>query len=136
MAAPHTLGLRRCACGRGALTRSRLCAPCRDGLGAHLRDLPDLYVAVDHGRMPGTPLSAQAAGARSAIRGVLASWTHLVVGGRAVPRPARSVTDMADFLHRHVDWLGAHPAAAEIATEIGDLAARLRHVCRAGELAA
>jgi hypothetical protein len=136
---PQTLGLRRCACGRAALTRSRLCAPCRDGLAAHLRDLPDLYVSVEHSRTPGTPLSTQAARARSAIRGVLASWAHLVVGGRAVPRPARLVTDMAEFLHRHVDWLGAHPAAAEIAAEIGDLATRLRHACCAqcaGELAA
>lgn len=133
---PTTQTFRRCACGRAAHTRSRLCAPCRDGLAAHLRDLPGLYVAVEHSRAPGTPLSAQAAGARSAIRCVLASWAHLVVGGRAVPRPVRSVAAMAEFLHRHVDWLGAHPAAAEIAAEIGDLAAGLRHACRAGELAA
>jgi hypothetical protein len=127
---------RRCACGRAALVRSRLCAACRDSLATQLRDLPGLYVTVEHHRTPGTPLSAQATGVRSAIRGALASWAHLVVGGRAVPRPGRSVADMAGFLHRHVDWLGAHPAAAEIAAEIGDLAARLRHASRAGELVA
>lgn len=140
--AQGVLGLRRCAaahCGRTARTRSRLCGPCHDGFAGLLCDLPALYSAVDHGRAPGTPLSRQAVGARSAIRGVLASWAHLVVGGRAVPRPPRSVTDMAEFLHRHVDWLCAHPAAAEIAAEIGDLTARLRHACCAqcaGELAA
>lgn len=139
MPAPQTLGFRRCAaarCGRAARTRSRLCVPCRDGLAEHLRDLPGLYSAVEHSRTPGTPLSVRAIGARTAIRGVLAAWAHLVVGGRAVPRPVRSVTGMAEFLHRHLDWLGAHPAAAEIAEEIGDLAGQLRHACHAGELAA
>jgi hypothetical protein len=136
------LGLRRCAgarCARAARTRSRLCGPCHDGLAALLSELPGLYTAIEHSRAPGTPLPARAVEARSAIRGVLASWAHVVVGGRAVPRPVRSVTEMAGFLHRHVDWLGAHPAVAEIVAEIGDLTARLRHACCAqcaGELAA
>ena len=136
------LGLRRCAgarCERAARTRSRLCGPCNDGLAALLSELPGRYSAVEHSRTPGTPLPAQAVEARSAVRGVLASWAQVVVGGRAVPRPVRSVTEMAGFLHRHVDWLGAHPAVAEIVAEIGDLTARLRHACCAqcaGELAA
>jgi hypothetical protein len=62
--------------------------------------------------------------ARAAIRGVLATWAHLVVTGRATPRPARSVAGMAEFLRRHADWLGAHPAAAEIVGEIAGLVVR------------
>jgi hypothetical protein len=122
-----------------AATRSRLCTPCRDELAGHLSGLPALYLSIERDRTPGIPLSPAAATTRSAIRGVLATWAHVVVGGRAVPRPVRSVTELADFLLRHVDWLGAHPAAAEAAAEIGDLAALLRHpgrTQRAGELAA
>jgi hypothetical protein len=115
--------LRRCAaphCHHAAALRSRLCAACRDVLAARLRDLPAHYAALDQ-RIPGTPLPPHAVDARCAIRGVLASWAHLVVTGRAVPRPLRSVAGMADFLHHHVDWLGAHPAAAEITAEIAEL---------------
>ena len=113
---------RRCAgCRRAARARSRLCGPCHDGLAALLSELPGLSAAIEHGRA--------ATEARSAARVVLASWAHVVVGGRAVPRPARSVAELAGFLHRHVDWLGAHPAVAEIVAEIGELAARLRHAC-------
>ncbi|GAB1509591.1 hypothetical protein [Actinophytocola sp. KF-1] len=139
---PGVQGLRRCAaprCGHAAGTRSRLCEPCHDGLATLLTDLPGLYAAVEHSRVPGTPLSARTVEARTAVRGVLASWAHVVVGGRAVPRPVRSVAELAGFLHRHVDWLSAHPAVAEIVAEIGDLTARLRHACCAqcaGELAA
>ncbi|MFI7680022.1 hypothetical protein [Actinophytocola sp. NPDC049390] len=128
------LGLRRCAatrCGRAAGTRARLCTPCRDGLATLLTDLPGLYTAVEHARTPGTPMTPRIAEARSATRGVLASWAHVVVGARAVPRPVRSVAELAGFLHRHVDWLSAHPAVAEIVTEIGGLAAGLRDACRA-----
>lgn len=121
---------RRCArCRRAARARSRLCGSCRDGLAALLSELPGLYGTIERG--------ARAAEARSAVRGVLASWVHVVVGGRAVPRPVRSVAELAGFLHRHVDWLGAHPAVAEIVAEFGDLAARLRHAsCAQCDLAA
>jgi len=114
---------RRCAgpcCRHAAALRSRLCAACRDALAAQLRDLPARYAALDQ-RTPGTPLPPHAVEARSVIRGVLASWAHVVVNGRAVPRPMRSVAGMAEFLHRHIDWLGAHPAVAEILGEIAEL---------------
>jgi len=127
--------LRRCAaqpCHHAAALRSRLCTSCRDRLAAHLRELPERYAALDHGRLPGTPMPPDVVDARAAIRGVLATWAHLVVNGRATPRPARSVAGMAEFLHRHVDWLGAHPAAAEIVGEITELVIR-PHI---GELAA
>jgi hypothetical protein len=117
--------LRRCAapcCHHAAALRSRLCAACRDGFAAQLRDLPARYAALDQ-RTPGTPLPSRAVEARSVIRGVLASWAHVVVNGRAVPRPIRSVAGMAEFLHRHIDWLGAHPAVAEIMGEIAELGA-------------
>lgn len=125
MSATH---LRRCVapcCRHAAALRSRLCAACRDELAERLRDLPVYYAGLDHGRGPGTPLSPHAVVARSVIRGVLASWTYLVVNGRAVPRPTRSVAGMAEFLHQHVEWLGAHPAAAEIAREIAELGTRV-----------
>jgi hypothetical protein len=138
VSAPH---LRRCAtahCRLAAALRSRLCPACRDDLADRLRDLPAHYAALDHGRTPGTPLPAAAVAARTAIRGVLASWAYLVVNGRAVPRPARSVAGLAEFLHDHVDWLGAHPAAAEITTEIAELVADVAIIASttAGELAA
>jgi hypothetical protein len=94
-------------------------------LADRLRGLPAHYAALDHGRGPGTPLPPHAVEARSVIRGVLASWTYLVVNGRAVPRPSRSVVGMAEFLHQHVEWLGAHPAASEISREIAELGTRV-----------
>lgn len=130
-----TTQLRRCAaprCRRAAALRSRLCTHCRDQLAEHLSELPARYAALDQDRAPGAPMPPHAVEARSAIRGVLASWAHLVVNGRALPRPVRSVAGMAEFLQRHIDWLGAHPAAAEIIGEIAELATR-QH---AGELAA
>jgi hypothetical protein len=139
---PAPDGPRRCAasrCHRTSRTGSRLCAGCRDRLAERLRELPARYGALAPSRPPGVPPSAHAAEARSAVRGVLAAWAHVVVGGRTVARPARSVAGLAGFLHRHVDWLGAHPAAGEIADELGDLAARLSRAGgarRAGELVA
>ena len=124
---------RRCAAARcddpgprRAATRSLLCAPCRDRLDQHLLDLPDLYAAMDQ-RLPGSPTHPHAAEVRAAIRGVLATWAHVVVDGREVARPVRSVTGMARFLRRHVDWLGAHPAVTEIAGEIDELVSQVRH---------
>lgn len=122
MSATH---LRQCAapcCHADAALRSRLCVACRDALAAQLRDLPSRYAALDQ-RTPGTPLPHYAVQARSVIRGVLASWAHVVVNGRAVPRPVRSVAGLAEFLHQHIDWLGAHPAVAEIMGEIAELGA-------------
>lgn len=124
---PAPQPLRRCAapdCRTTAAVRSRLCAACRDVLAEHLCLLPARYAAFEHDRTPGTPLPRHAVETRTAMRGVLASWAHVVVTGRVVPRPVRSVPGLADFLHRHVDWLGAHPAAAEIATEVAELMAR------------
>lgn len=107
---------------RPAAARSLLCGHCRDDLDQRLRNLPDLYVAMERsGRTPGVPLSPRTVEVRAAIRGVLASWAQVVVDERAVSRPIRNVAGMAEFLRRHVDWLGAHPAAAEIASEVGEL---------------
>lgn len=102
MGAPRSL--RRCAgsgCRRGAVAGARLCGDCLDGLVAHLHLLASGHVV-----------------GRAAVRGVLATWAHVVVTGRVVARPARSVAGLAEFLCRHIDWLGAHPAAAEFAAEV------------------
>lgn len=123
------LATRRCAVPHGeprrAATRSRLCVACRDRLDQQLRGLPDLYTALERTRVPGVPLSPRMVELRVAFRGVLASWSQLVAGGRGVARPVRSVAGMAEFLSRHADWLGAHPAAAEVAAEIGELVAEV-----------
>lgn len=122
---------------RLAAARSLLCGHCRDRLDQQLRNLPDLYVEMEQslnaavqtnervsgGRTPGIPLSPRTVEVRAAIRGVLASWAQLVVDERKVSRPIRNVAGMAEFLRRHVDWLGAHPVAAEISSEIGELVA-------------
>lgn len=105
--------------GTGALGAG-LCGLCRDDLDQELRDLPDLYAAL--ARTAGrTRLSARTVEVRAAIRGVLASWAQVVVDERTVSRPIRDVAAMAEFLRRHVDWFGAHPAAAELASEVDEL---------------
>jgi hypothetical protein len=109
-----------CSGPRPAATRSLLCASCRDQLDQHLRALSDLYAAM--GQRSTHPRAAEL---RAAVRGVLATWAHVVVDGRGVARPVRGVAGMVRFLRRHVDWLGAHPAATEIAGEIDELVCQL-----------
>jgi hypothetical protein len=88
-------------------------------------------------RPNGIRLNEAASSARSAMVGVLASWCDLVVdqrgqraqgtSGRGVPRPRqRDVSHMSAFLCAHLTWLTSHAAAAEFATEIGDVAAAAR----------
>lgn len=112
---------------RLAAARSLLCGHCRDRLDQQLRNLPDLYAELEQSinasrrRTPGVPLSPRTVEVRAAVRAVLASWAQLVVAERKVTRPVRNVVGMAEFLRRHLEWLGAHPAAAEIAGEVGEV---------------
>jgi hypothetical protein len=147
-------------CPDMAARRSRLCRPCRDLLAERLAALPlglaggsasaswsgvaspgalvaaQLAVLPLSGRSAVVSVARPEVGAstreRAAIRAVLATWAHVVVAERAVPRPARSVASLASFLHEHVDWLGAHPAAAEITAEIGALVSPSARVTVAG----
>ncbi|MYS24564.1 MULTISPECIES: hypothetical protein [unclassified Streptomyces] len=70
---------------------------------------------------PGIPLNGPAVEARAAIRGTLASWADLIVEGRTVRLPLRTVPALAAFLRRHLSWLAVHPAAEDAASEIDAL---------------
>lgn len=124
----------------------QLCPSCRDRLARDVGLLPQLYgelesalastAAAHHGekvrgsRTPGIPLNEKAADARSDIRGVLTAWVDLVVEGRRLTAPARTVPALAAFLGCHLDWLAAHEAAGEAAREIHELARTARRVAR------
>ncbi|MFG1809480.1 hypothetical protein [Streptomyces sp. NPDC049040] len=48
----------------------------------------------------------------------MASWADLIVEGRTVRLPLRTVPALAAFLRRHLGWLAVHPAADDAATDI------------------
>lgn len=113
----------------------QLCRVCRNNLSAGLKKLPVLYeecgrllAGTDQprdrtsgGPMPGMPFNAAAADVRETIRGVLASWSGMVVQERQVTRPGRTVSTLAGFLVRHVDWMAAHATATEVTDEVTQL---------------
>lgn len=120
----------------------QLCQTCRDNLAAGLIDLPRLYhecgrllggsdqprVRTSGGPMPGMPFNAAAADVRAAIRGVLGSWSGMVVEERRVTAPRRTVSALAKFLTKHVDWMAAHVAAVEATDEVAQLVRSARRV--------
>ncbi|GAA2427670.1 hypothetical protein [Streptomyces macrosporus] len=122
----------------------RLCPACRSRLAADLRRTPRLYDACGRvlgggraeprertsgGRYPsGMPFNTAAFEVRSAILGVLSSWTALVTEERGVTPPPRAVPELAAFLVRHLDWLAAHRAAGDLADEVGLLVRRARRL--------
>lgn len=131
--------------GRLAAPGLRLCRGCRDRLAYSLGQLPQLYGELESAlanttkyrtekvrtsSTPGIPLNENVADARADIRGVLAAWVDLVVEGRRVTAPARTVTALAAFLARHLDWLAAHEAAGEAAREIHKLVLTSRRAAR------
>jgi hypothetical protein len=125
-------------------TDPALCVPCQERLDRQLALLPRVYgelevalvPAPDSGdrltgiARPGIPLNGPAVEARADIRGTLASWADLMVEGRNVRLPLRTVPALAAFLRRHLGWLAAHPAADEAATEIDDLLRRSLAIAR------
>jgi hypothetical protein len=123
---------------------SRLCRPCGQQVKANLIDLPAVYDNCESALLPrrnpalqrvsgsrqatGILLDEEAITTRSGILGLLASWSALVADERAVTRPARRhPADLAAFLVRHLNWLLAHPAAADFAEEICRIT---RRACR------
>jgi hypothetical protein len=123
---------------------SRLCISCGHEVKTNLTDLPAIYDNCESALLPrrnpalqrvsgsrqatGILLDEEAITTRAGILGLLASWSALVVDERAVTRPARRhPADLATFLLRHLNWLLAHPAAAEFADEICQTT---RHACR------
>lgn len=113
-------------------TDPALCVPCQERLDRQLALLPRVYgelevalvPAPDSGdretgtARPGIPLNGPAVEARAAVRGSLTSWADLIVEGRTVRLPLRTVPALAAFLRRHLGWLAAHPAAEDAATDI------------------
>jgi hypothetical protein len=122
-------------------TDPALCLACQERLDRQLALLPRVYGELEVGLVaapnsgdrvtgtarPGIPLNGPAVEARAAIRGTLTSWADLIVEGRTVRLPLRTVPALAAFLRRHLGWLAVHPAADDAATEIDAL---LRHTLR------
>lgn len=70
----------------------------------------------------GITLSDDLVHVRSDVLRVLSAWSGLVSDERSVPPPAqRRAPDLCRHLIHHLDWLLAHPAAAEFADEITTL---------------
>lgn len=128
-----------------ALPGLRLCRACRERLRHQLTALPGLYnelglaltapasrrtERVRGGKRSGTPLNEAAADARSTIRHTLAAWAGLVVEQRGTTAPNRGVAALADFLDRHLDWLAAHEAVADLVHETHDLVRSARRAAR------
>lgn len=128
----------RCGSGtpRQAAPGYRLCWACKEWLGKNLQQLadlvPDLEAALsrtniaDQERVAGTPghgleLNDLAAAARWQIHHDLATTIRLVVEERGLKAwPADNIQSMALWLHRHANWLAAHPSAGERASEAND----------------
>ncbi|WP_327288765.1 hypothetical protein [Streptomyces sp. NBC_01198] len=60
----------------------------------------------------------------------MASWADLIVEGRTVRLPLRTVPALAAFLRRHLGWLAVHPAADDAATDIDTVLQRALAVAR------
>lgn len=122
----------------------RLCARCLRATRANLRELPAAYrdceqrlvrtpealtERVSGAMATGISLNETAVTARSDILRVLSSWGALVVEDREVAGPDRlEVTRLVAFLDGHLDWLATHDAAADLATELAELADAARQV--------
>ncbi|WP_199930774.1 hypothetical protein [Streptomyces sp. CB02923] len=102
----------------------RACGQALDGSGT----AGGLRERTSGGALPGIPLNTAASDIRSDILAVLASWAGTVVQARRVTPPRRTVGALSGFLVRHADWLGAHGAAGDAATEIRKLARRASRV--------
>jgi hypothetical protein len=131
--------------GRQVTARVGLCPACRNDLTAALRGLPGLHDECGRllggspgaggelrdrtsgGPLPGLPFNTAAADARSAIVSVLGSWSGMVVEGRGVAAPPRTVPALAAFLACHLDWV-TERAAAELSAEIAELVRTARRV--------
>ena len=128
---------------RRVLAGSRLCGACWNEFAGGLESLPGLYNecgrrlggfdrprgnAAGSGPTPGMPFNAAAADVRARILSVLGSWSGMVAEERRVTAPERSVGAVVTFLGRHVDWIAAHPAAAEATDEVAQLVRAARRV--------
>jgi hypothetical protein len=91
---------------------------------------------VTGGTRAGIALRENVATARSNTNAVLIAWAALVVDERRVRGPeGREVAPVVAFLQRHLDWLSAHPAAADFAAEVAGLESALGDVIDPGAAA-
>jgi hypothetical protein len=128
---------------RTAAPGLRLCTTCYHDLKASLIELPEIYEDCESALQPrrnptlqrvsgsrqstGIRLDEAAVTARSGIIGSLASWAALVADERSVTKPVhRAPAVLADFLLTHLNWLLAHPTAADFAEEISRVAHHAR----------
>lgn len=119
----------------------RLCAACHREIETDLHELPKIHSdcasALPRRRDPalqrvsgsrqasGVLLDEDAMSARSNVLGVLASWCALVADERRMTKPGRRhPAHLTAFLIRHLNWLLAHPAAADFADEISQITAQ------------
>src|SRR5256885_7625442 len=125
----------------------RLCRSCLARARASLRTLPPLYEECVHAMSPaahghviekvsGTrtthSVNEAAVEARSKIQFVLASWAELVADERGLTARGGDVGRLARFLTVHLDWLAAHPGAADFMAELDDLVSGALRVIDAG----
>ncbi|BFU42687.1 hypothetical protein [Krasilnikovia sp. MM14-A1004] len=126
--------------------QSRLCSSCRSDAARDLRALPGLHeecaLALSGsterqvrtstgGAAPSMPFNANAAEARRTVVDVLGSWAAMVAEERRVRAPRPDPAGLAAFLGRHLDWLAAHPAAAEFSDEMARLVRTAHHAAYA-----
>ncbi|MBR7831781.1 hypothetical protein KDL01_00830 [Actinospica durhamensis] len=127
--------------GQGAQQRG-LTAPQMQRLRRALAEIPGLYdhcetvrIGSTHflrDRVTGTrraeiPLDETALALRTDIVRVLSLWSDLVLAERpGAAAPRREPAALAGFLASQLDWLAAHPAAEDFATEVGLLAEAAR----------
>lgn len=120
---------------------SVLCDACISQVERNLRTLPALYheslqYASPTSR-PSNPtrvsgsrtrdhLNVSVLDARYNILATLESWAEAFAEELDVAVPARSVSHLARFLTRHLEWLTSQPLAADFADEMEILAAELR----------
>jgi hypothetical protein len=79
---------------------------------------------VSGGRPEGIRLNEAAVELRSVMASVLRSWADVVTDHRSGPGPASpEIGPVACFLTTNLDWLAAHPAAADFAGEVAALVA-------------
>ncbi len=96
-------------------TDPALCSPCQERLDRQLAMLPLLYGELEVTRALDQVTASRV---RAEIRDTLASWADLIVEGRTVRTPRRTVPALAAFLRCHLEWLAAHPAAEDAAADV------------------
>lgn len=125
--------------GEDASRGLRLCTICCNRLARQLSELPGLYLACEEvlevsrgrgvGRVSGwrpggIRLNEHSLNNRAAMVKIVSSWCAMVVDEHAVIAPhSLEIDALTAFLRAHLDWLLAHPAAADFAAEISGLVA-------------